>query len=424
MRKKAFISILMLFLLFAVPAGSYALTGAGSDISSQLSAGEFDDALSSVETVSVRINGVSPLFTYAPILSNDSTLIPVRAVMEHLGCTVGWEDATQTVTVIGMGKNIAMKIGSNEIKVNGTVKSIPAPAELIGEVTYVPLRAVSEALGAVVGWDDNTQTAGIYTYETTHSLSVGSYTVTVGQTVDALFAACGQPSYSIWGENGLIWHVYTQNPATFFTAAADGGIVCGYYTNAPGFSTSDGLAYGAAAPEDGKQYELTKNGHMNVHRYYDGFDKILCSVYVVADGYYNTHDINASLHAQSRLGLDILNSFRAANLLGTLAWDDAAAVCAADHARYMASVGELTHTGADGSSAIQRYLLYNPTFKWTAWGENICAGAKNIFTCMNGWRNSLQHRTIMLSDKAYAGIGMVYSPDCAFDYSAVMLLLK
>ncbi len=378
----------------------------------------------SASSIQVKINGVSPYFTYAPFLQNDSTMIPARAVMENLGCTVGWEGETKTVKISANGKTITLTIGQSEITVDGVKKNIPAPAVLVGDVTYIPLRAVSDALGATVGWDADSRTAGICSYEKTHTLSVGSTTLTLGQTAQSFFASCGLPSYSYLGENGLVWHVYADSPASFFAAASDGGILCAYYTNAPGFYTSDGYAYGSTAPSNGKQYEYTHIGHANLHRYYDTVEKKLCAVYGILDGYYNLHDVNEALTGEARMGLDILNTFRYANGLAPLYWDEAAAECSADHAAYMASIGELTHTGADGSGAIDRYLSYRPDFRWTAWGENICAEAKNIFTCMNGWRNSTIHRSLMLSDKLYAGIGLMYVPGGKYSYCAAMLLLK
>lgn len=376
-----------------------------------------------VQTVHVKINGIAPSFAYAPFLSGDYTYIPLRAVMEHLGATVEWIESIQSIVITSAGKTITMTIDSDEMTVNGVKKTLPVKVLLVGDVTYVPLRAVSESLGAAVGWDDSTQTVGIYTNEKTHSLSLGISKVAIGQTFDSFTALHGLPTYSVSGENGLMWHVYA-NPAAFLTVASDGGIVCAYYTNTPGFLTSEGLQYGSAAPDDGRQYEYVHTGNVNIHKYYDTIEKKLCAVYVAADGYYNLHDINVSLTGQARIGLDILNAFRAANHLTALTWDEAAANCSTDHAAYMADMGELTHTGPGGENAIERYQAYNPSFRWKAWGENICAGAKNIFTCMNGWRNSRQHRTLMLSDKQYAGIGMVYKPHGAYTYSAAMLLLK
>ena len=416
----------------SLTAGAYTMTGAGSSLSARLSEkqGNAMHQLAAelpVNAVNVHINGETPLFTYAPLMIGDSVLVPVRTVMQHLGCTVEWNDAAQSVTIRNDTVTAVFVIDTPTVTVNGTVRAIPAAAILIGDTTYVPLRAVSEALGAVVGWDESTNTAGIYTRVATaakHTLTIGDYRVNIGDSTGTLFSLCGQPTYAISGENGLIWQVYATYPTAVMAVATDGGIVCGYYTCSPHFSVSDGISYGDPTPAGGLQYELTHSASASIHRYYDTIDGILCSICVLADGYNNLHDISASLANQSRFGLDILNSFRYEKHLALLEWDDAAAVCSADHARYMASTGTLTHSGADGSTGIRRYLSYNPGFKWTSWGENICAGAKNIFMCMNGWRNSRQHRTILLSDKKYAGIALIHSPGSAYEYCGAMLVLN
>ena len=180
-----------------------------------------------VQTVHVKINGIAPSFAYAPFLSGDYTYIPLRAVMEHLGATVEWIESIQSIVITSAGKTITMTIDSDEMTVNGVKKTLPVKVLLVGDVTYVPLRAVSESLGAAVGWDDSTQTVGIYTNEKTHSLSLGISKVAIGQTFDSFTALHGLPTYSVSGENGLMWHVYA-NPAAFLTVASDGGIVCAY----------------------------------------------------------------------------------------------------------------------------------------------------------------------------------------------------
>ena len=145
-------------------------------------------------------------------------------------------------------------------------KEIPSPAQLIGDTTYVPIRAVSEALGATVGWDAATNSAGIYTYNKSHTMSIVDYRVTIGQTTDELFSICGAPSYSLIGENGLMWHVYAVYAPAFMMVASDAGIVCGYYTNSTLFTTSEGLSYGSAAVSKTDQYEYVKIDNINIHK--------------------------------------------------------------------------------------------------------------------------------------------------------------
>ncbi len=90
----------------------------------------------------------------APIVENDRTLIPIRFIAESLGATVSWNDATQTATLVKDDTNVSIKIGENKITVNGSSIPLDVPAQLKNERTLLPLRAVSDAFGKNVHWED------------------------------------------------------------------------------------------------------------------------------------------------------------------------------------------------------------------------------------------------------------------------------
>ncbi len=89
-----------------------------------------------------------------PIVQNGRTLVPVRFIAEKFGAEVGWEDATQTVTVNSKAGTITLQLGSNQMNVNGNITVLDVPAQEIGGRTLIPLRALVEALGKQVFWDD------------------------------------------------------------------------------------------------------------------------------------------------------------------------------------------------------------------------------------------------------------------------------
>ncbi len=89
-----------------------------------------------------------------PIVENGRTLVPVRFIAEKFGANVGWEDATQTVSVKTSTNDITLQLGSNQMNVNGNVVVLDVPAKEIGGRTLIPLRALVEALGKQVFWDD------------------------------------------------------------------------------------------------------------------------------------------------------------------------------------------------------------------------------------------------------------------------------
>jgi len=78
----------------------------------------------------------------------------VRFIAEKFGAEVGWDDATQTVSVKTSTDEITLQIGSAEMNVNGNITVLDVPAQTIGGRTLIPLRALVEALGKQVFWDD------------------------------------------------------------------------------------------------------------------------------------------------------------------------------------------------------------------------------------------------------------------------------
>ncbi len=92
---------------------------------------------------------------------NGRTMVPLRAIFEALGATVEWDDATQTVTAIKGDIIIKLQIDSNVLNKNDEAITLDVPAQLLDGRTMVPARAVAEAFGSQVGWDDTTQTVTI-----------------------------------------------------------------------------------------------------------------------------------------------------------------------------------------------------------------------------------------------------------------------
>ena len=71
---------------------------------------------------------------------------------------------TRTVTIVGRDNEIVLKIGETTAYVNGEVYELDVPANVIEGRTMVPIRFVSEAIGAVVDWDGETKTVIIFKF--------------------------------------------------------------------------------------------------------------------------------------------------------------------------------------------------------------------------------------------------------------------
>ncbi|UUZ83196.1 copper amine oxidase N-terminal domain-containing protein [Paenibacillus sp. P26] len=113
------------------------------------------------DEITVLINGVKQNFPQPALMKDGSTLVPMRAVFEALGATIKWDQATQTVTATNGDTTIMLMIGKPTAFVNGKAVQLSVPGQIINESTYVPLRFVGEALGNKVGWDGDTYTVTI-----------------------------------------------------------------------------------------------------------------------------------------------------------------------------------------------------------------------------------------------------------------------
>lgn len=108
--------------------------------------------------VSVMVNGQRVNFEgQGPVIVDDRTLVPVRGVFEMLGFEVGWDEVTRRVTLSG-DDVVVITIGSAVFTTNGVSYNLDVPAQIIGDRTMLPIRHVLESVGFTVGWDNATRT--------------------------------------------------------------------------------------------------------------------------------------------------------------------------------------------------------------------------------------------------------------------------
>jgi len=109
--------------------------------------------------ISVTLNGEAIDFAdQAPEIVEGRTLVPLRAIFEALGASVEWDQATKTVTSSMDDVTIKLTIGDNNLYRNGEAKVLDVPAQILNSRTMVPARAVAEAYGVDVQWDAVTRT--------------------------------------------------------------------------------------------------------------------------------------------------------------------------------------------------------------------------------------------------------------------------
>jgi hypothetical protein len=115
--------------------------------------------IASAQSVTVIVNGQPVNFSQPPIVRAGRVFVPLRGVFEGLGASVVY--ANGQINATGRGRNISLTINSTQTTVNGQPETIDVAPFLVADTTYVPLRFISQALGASVNWNDSTSTVTI-----------------------------------------------------------------------------------------------------------------------------------------------------------------------------------------------------------------------------------------------------------------------
>ena len=125
------------------------------------------------DDISVILNGQQISFDVPPQIINERTMVPVRAIFEALGAVVEWDGSTQTVNSSKNSVNISMKIGDTTMYVNGKAVALDSPPCVIDERTLVPVRAIAESFGINVDWDGTT--SSVYLTDPSSDSSLSAY---------------------------------------------------------------------------------------------------------------------------------------------------------------------------------------------------------------------------------------------------------
>jgi outer membrane protein TolC len=113
--------------------------------------------------ITVKLDGEVLTFDQPPVIIHDRTMVPLRGVLEKLGANVTWNPQDRTVTVTKDNEKIVLAIDSVFASINGSRVVLDEPAHIVNDRTVVPLRFISEALGADVQWDGANRTVLIST---------------------------------------------------------------------------------------------------------------------------------------------------------------------------------------------------------------------------------------------------------------------
>lgn len=109
----------------------------------------------------VKVDGKRLITEQPAIVENGNTMVPLRGIFEALGAKVHWNKATQTITAHKGENQISLTIGKKTAKANGASKTLSIAPKVKNGTTLVPLRFISQALGAKVQWDQKNEIVSI-----------------------------------------------------------------------------------------------------------------------------------------------------------------------------------------------------------------------------------------------------------------------
>lgn len=107
-----------------------------------------------IDGVTVKIDGKVVEFDQEPIIINDRTMVPLRAIFEELGAVVTWENETNTAIAFKEDTTVSVQINNNRMFKNSEIIELDVAPMLVSDRTLVPVRAVSEAFECDVEWNE------------------------------------------------------------------------------------------------------------------------------------------------------------------------------------------------------------------------------------------------------------------------------
>ena len=114
--------------------------------------------------IGIYVNDYYQSYSNLASVEKGTTLVPLRGIFEELGATVVYDAKSKTITATRGNKKVWLKIGSRTAKLNGKNVTLNVAPKVVRGNTLVPLRFISESLGATVQYDSRSRIVDIYLY--------------------------------------------------------------------------------------------------------------------------------------------------------------------------------------------------------------------------------------------------------------------
>ncbi len=120
-------------------------------------------------SIQIKLDGNMLKTPVMPVQENGTTLVPLRIISENLGATVDFDKQAQKITIAKDSQSIILTLDKDEALVNGAAQNMSMAPQIINNTTMVPLRFVSENLDCKVDWNQQTKLITITSNTTINS---------------------------------------------------------------------------------------------------------------------------------------------------------------------------------------------------------------------------------------------------------------
>jgi predicted secreted protein len=102
--------------------------------------------------IQIQVDGIDIASDTAPEITNNCTMVPVRVISEILGANVSWSHSEVTISKSNM--EVKLKLDDGTALINGETMPLDAKPYIKNNRTMVPLRFLAEMFGCNVDYKD------------------------------------------------------------------------------------------------------------------------------------------------------------------------------------------------------------------------------------------------------------------------------
>lgn len=193
----------------------------------------FSFSYSQQEPIKVLVDNRVLDFDVAPITVNNRVLVPFRAISEALGAEVAWDEAGQAVIAKKGNTTIKLTIGNRIAFINNGSVLLDVPPQIVDSRTLVPIRFISESFGAKVEWDGSAGTVSITPKQVAPKISYMN--ISLGSSLEDATKMLGAPERIVDSEYGFKWYIFHEAYKNYVQLGIRNDRVVAIYSNSNGW---------------------------------------------------------------------------------------------------------------------------------------------------------------------------------------------